>query len=565
MLHKLRSFNYSVKLSLLAVLLLTGLPVYAATDYVFANSGGNFPDVCSRYSKDVYHCSALVLGDYDTISIMPSTANAKVEIKLIVAANLEQKRIFGSHVQINADGAADLTLTGVAIELGSYSVFNADVNSLAIIIGNNSTGTGSLTSTAGAILIGSNSRFNGNITTGLVGVVTIGHGTHITGNITAMTVGAITLFDNSTVCGNITSGLLGAVVVGGVVDQVFVLNHDGNVQVSGYIKLGIPLLPLGAVTIGSGSKIGGAVTALAIIKGTGTEIKSKNVTRCKTTITICDKGTTKEIKPTDFKTTDESSSYYLGACNALACTNAPTNTQPANCTPAKPGIPAPLLPEDFTAPTTCAGDISTNSINHTTIKRATIINATTTGDAITYNSNTDAKYGEKVSGKGTMDLSEATVDRGQATGVKLTNVTLNNVYIDSTSVTGGTTTSGTITKGMITEGIDSAKNSAVRGSIESGSFTSPITNAVEVATQGRRTTGTLTNATIEDASTTTVNGVTVVDRGTITSGTITGASTFGTVTNATLTDKTITSANSCFSSGTVGQHGQLNWKEVVKP
>jgi hypothetical protein len=450
----------------------------------------------------------------------------------------------------------------VAITFGSGSVFNADVNSLAIAIGAGSTASGSLNSTAGAILIGGNSHFTGNITTGLVGIVTIGSGTHITGNITANLAGVITLFDNSTVCGNITSGLLGVVVVGGVVDQVFVLAHNGNVQVSGYIKItGLLGIPVGAVTIGSGSKIGGDVKALVITKGSNTSIgDATKVTRCGTNIIICDV-TTKIIKSTDFKNTSESSTYYLGKC-AADC-----KKTPADCTSAKP-VPPPTLPNDpFTVPTTCpAGDFSSDSINHTTVKRATIINATTTGGTLFYSSDTDTKYGEKVSGVGTMDLSEATVDRGQATDVILRGVTLNNVHVDSITATGGTTTSGSIISGVITEGTSSVKNSAVRGSIESGNFINyQTTNSAAVATQGRRTTGTsLTNANITNAHTTTVSGVTVVDGGTITSGTITNASTFGTVTNATLTDTNITDANSCFTSGTVGQHGQLNWKEVIK-
>ena len=119
----------------------------------------------------------------------------------------------------------------------------------------------------------------------------------------------------------------------------------------------------------------------------------------------------------------------------------------------------------------------------------------------------------------------------------------------------------------------------MRGSITNGLFAEVITHGTTVLTKGRRTQGGTLNATISGATITTVNGVSVVgcDRsldsmhtpctvGTITSGTMagTGVKTFGTVENATIPNVTISGSNQCFSSGTVGSRGQLNWKEVVK-
>jgi len=114
---------------------------------------------------------------------------------------------------------------------------------------------------------------------------------------------------------------------------------------------------------------------------------------------------------------------------------------------------------------------------------------------------------------------------------------------------------------MITAGTDSA-NRPVRGSIQTGYYEGVL--ADNVLTKGRRIRGTLTNATIENARTTTVNGETRIDAGTIVSGLIGNAQVFGTVENVQLSNATISNVNHCFSSGAVGNKGQLNWKEVVK-
>lgn len=223
---------------------------------------------------------------------------------------------------------------------------------------------------------------------------------------------------------------------------------------------------------------------------------------------------------------------------------------------------------------------SSATLSGLTIKRARIANVHTT-KPITFGTTTvdpsgrnTLRYGIKTPAVGEMDISGAVITGGnKATGVTLTGVTLTNVYIDTTTdcvthgepcthidVIGGTT-KGTITRGVVTGGRDE-NNNPVRGAITTGYYDAALNeNAV---TQGRRVQGTLTNATIINAQTTTVDGVTAVDQGTITAGEINDAIIFGTVVNATLSNATITNTNYCFSSGTVGNKGQLNWKEVVK-
>lgn len=237
--------------------------------------------------------------------------------------------------------------------------------------------------------------------------------------------------------------------------------------------------------------------------------------------------------------------------------------------------------------------------NGATVKRATIVNATTEGgtaDLLTYI--TRVKYGDKLRAVGTVDISNATLtSANRAIGVLLTGVTLDDVYIDTdvdyidangNPISGGThipllggttkststksdgsTTPATITSGVIVAGTDSASGNPVRGSITSAHFAGDVTNATTVLTKGRRIRGKLVNATIENARITTVSPVTIVDAGIIRAGTLEQGSTspvsaFGTVLGATLTDMTLTNSNHCFSSGTVGNKGQLNWKEVVK-
>ncbi|MDD5754805.1 MAG: hypothetical protein PHN45_08650, partial [Methylococcales bacterium] len=326
-------------------------------------------------------------------------------------------------------------------------------------------------------------------------------------------------------------------------------------------------------------------------------------------IAICENNVDKSIPKANWDGSKEGTTYYLGTC---ANTGVPLPKSPTTVcqNPLAPECIASKLPDDPSALVNqyvpvngleyCAdgGVKSDNPTTGTTIKRATIVNASTEGGTIDLvGMPTKVKYGEKAPAVGTMDISVAQMmSNNKAVGATLTGVTLDDVYIDTNvdyidasgnvvsngtyiKVTGGTTkptttkedgtiANGTIISGMITAGKDAAGN-PVRGSITSGIYADDISNADTVITKGRRTRGKITNATIENATTTTVAGKTVVDAGTITSGQVaTGstspASTFGTVTNATLTGATISKSNHCFSSGTVGSRGQLNWKEVVK-
>lgn len=319
-------------------------------------------------------------------------------------------------------------------------------------------------------------------------------------------------------------------------------------------------------------------------------------------IDICDKSQTPSdqlISISQWDGTKESSTYYLGKCVSTGGEDLP-NDPVSSCENPKLGdecIPLPLDPtakvyEVLHPPTMThyCDDGGVKSANEQltglTLKRVRLANTTTTqvldlsspidvkqdGSLSTLN----IKYGVKMAG-GEMDISNATITGGnQAYPVTLTGVTLTDVFIDTAidyidaegHVTSGTyihvlggTTSGTITNGMITAGTDSA-NHPVRGSIQTGHYEGVL--ADNVLTKGRRIRGTLTNATIENARTTTVNGETRIDAGTIVSGLIGNAQVFGTVENVQLNNATISNVNHCFSSGTVGNKGQLNWKEVVK-
>jgi hypothetical protein len=310
---------------------------------------------------------------------------------------------------------------------------------------------------------------------------------------------------------------------------------------------------------------------------------------------------------------------YAGECSVPVC---PSTNAAGNCTsplpdPKKeetlPSKPNNKVPEAIVPPTELGycddgGQRSYGaSTSGATIKRARIANAETTGGTF----ETTALVGMKVIygtlTAGTYDDTNNSCQQGYCTNKTITGATLTGAIVDiatdyvdadgyiidnnnrGIALTGGVTNptslkndgvtviNATITNGMITAGTDSDGN-PIRGSITNGGFAAPITHGTSVLTKGRRTQGTLSSATISGATITTVGGVSIVgcDRsldsmhtpctvGTITSGTMDkSAKTFGTVENATLTNATITGSNQCFSSGTVGKKGQLNWKEVVK-
>ncbi len=349
-------------------------------------------------------------------------------------------------------------------------------------------------------------------------------------------------------------------------------------------------------------------------------------------IDICDTSKTpsdQTITRSAWDPTKASETYYLGKCNAPPCDVDPvtglTLTTPANCTPplpkktdssVLPNKPDALVDEakSVNGLSTCdvvlgGGVLSGGTAQSTnvSIKRVRIANASTENGVFDTDTliGTKVKYGSKTNGA--VDISQATITRGQAKGVTITGARLEDVYIDTAndyidangnvitggswmSVRGGTTkvnttkedntiTRGVITSGMITSGKDASGN-PIRGRITHGLYEADIANQnadgtqnVNVLTQGRRTKGTLLNATITNATTTTVGGVTVVTDGTIagnddgtpiTMDSKTTTSTFGTVTNATVTGAMISNSNTCFTGGSVGSRGQLNWKEVVE-
>jgi hypothetical protein len=280
------------------------------------------------------------------------------------------------------------------------------------------------------------------------------------------------------------------------------------------------------------------------------------------------------------------------------------------CDDAMDPMPKPPYPEDperTPAPRdencTAAeggGKRSLVDVEQATVKRAKIVNATTIRGTIESKetlSDTVILYGEKVSG--TMDIRHADIVKNVATNVDMTGVTLNNVYVgitgsfdintgeftpadSSIDVSGGITNeSGTITTasgathrtgivigGLITSGA-SVAGERIRGRVVEGLYSKKEKTIMTTnLTKGRRVMGTLTGATIKGATTTTakIEGSlkTVVSGGTIDKfDELTVTSVFGTVVNAEIVDAILTDANHCFSSGTVGARGQLNWKEVI--
>ncbi len=329
------------------------------------------------------------------------------------------------------------------------------------------------------------------------------------------------------------------------------------------------------------------VNAIRMVGGVSTPDTTHGELIITDKIDICNANVNQSINRSAWIGSQESSTYYLGKCSA-------SGTSPSQ--PSALACPPDASPQYVqVAQELCAngGVKSDRSVNTVTVKQAQIVNASTVNGTV---SGTlvggKVKYGIKAEGVGTLDLSNATITPNSTTGVTLaagvtlTGVTLTNASIDVSgiactvsdsawNVLGGTTKptttttdgtiNGTIVSGMITEGKD-ASGKPIRGNVTTGTYDSNITNLNNVTTKGRRVTGTLINATITNAQTTTINGQTFVLDGTITTGEMlpNTASTFGTVFNATLTNTNVSSTNHCFTSGTVGTRGQLNWKEVVK-
>lgn len=313
-------------------------------------------------------------------------------------------------------------------------------------------------------------------------------------------------------------------------------------------------------------------------------------------IAICENNVTKSIPKTSWEPSKWGASYYLGNCDTGGSEEFPTKpcsippVEGEECTdlPLEPiAKPYEVVPPTGSFCDDGGAKNSDAELSGLTIKRARIANTTTTKaipdliqlvDVNSSNSKHPLKYGEMANGAGgTMDIRDATITGGnQAYPVTLTGVTLNNAFIDTQNdyiqngvdtnagtylkIEGGST-KGTLMQGVITAGND-ATGHPVRGSVTVGKYDGGLPD--NALTKGRRIQGTLTNATIINARTTTKHGETRIDAGEIQSGTIEDAKIFGTVVNATLTNATITETNHCFSSGTIGNKGQLNWKEVVK-
>jgi hypothetical protein len=304
-------------------------------------------------------------------------------------------------------------------------------------------------------------------------------------------------------------------------------------------------------------------------------------------LAICNNGHNEKIYDlANWDGSKEGVNYYLGNCGENTHSLA-TKPNPFPDTPQ--GLTPQATPEEN--PYCDDGGLRSNvTVKGVTIKRATIINASTDGAIVTSSLvGKFLKYGEKTSAVGTININNALIDKNSATGATLEGVTLTDAVIDidmngeafdrNTGVfspdtifikaTEGSTSPSyssskpvsTIISGVITAGTN-ANGQPIRGSVTSGRYNN---NATPSFTKSRRITGKLKDATITNAHLVTINGKTVVDSGTITAGTIEGTvSAFGTAQNAVVTGAELSESTHCFSSGTVGSKGQLNWKVVVK-
>jgi hypothetical protein len=301
--------------------------------------------------------------------------------------------------------------------------------------------------------------------------------------------------------------------------------------------------------------------------------------------------TDKTISLDEFNT-DGGNNYVLGSCATAINVNPPNNTLDS-FVPEEPGTGSECIDSEGGG----TRSIPSENITNATIKRAKIINATSKNGSTTTAQLTNKilYYGVKESG--TMNISSAKITGNVATGVTLDNVTLSDVdiYIDgqyfdagspgvpgrgfipndskAIEVLGGTTDPSSNDKTRITDGVitsGTAGEIPVRGRIVKGFY--------NVQTSAMKTLGrwvkinTITGAVITGAKTTTTKMSdgsikTVVENGDITFAnpvvTVDVVETYGTALNAKIENATISDSNSCFSSGTVGARGQLNWKEVI--
>lgn len=223
MLHKIRSFNHSVKLSLLTALLLTSLPVHAV-DYVFSSVSldARFPAGCSG-SNGNYICTGNVtIAAGDTITIEHISSPTTITFNLFVLA--------GDGFKINEGGSAtDLTLKFKdALQMGSAFIINANLEGNSYIV------------------MGADSVIHGSISTSPEGVVTTGTNTTVYGDISTQT-GVISIFANSHIHGNVSSNVVGAITV--AADSVV----DGSVTSK-----------TGAITLAFGTKVLGSVMSTLV-------------------------------------------------------------------------------------------------------------------------------------------------------------------------------------------------------------------------------------------------------------------------------------------------------------
>lgn len=231
----------------LVVGLLAAAPQLHAANYVFP---GTLPAGCSG-SGPTYSCSALTLGNNDTITINTprpatitingnfSTNNAKINaagstgnLSIVVNGTLTT----GYRAEVNANVTA-----GVVNDSGGEVKFGGDVTANAgnILLGFKTTVAGTVTSGSGSITMGNEAQIGGSVAS-TSGAVVVKYRSAVTGSVS--TNGTVTLENETTVGGSVVGGAgainvqFKAAVTGSVVSTSGSITMDNQTVAGACVK-----------------------------------------------------------------------------------------------------------------------------------------------------------------------------------------------------------------------------------------------------------------------------------------------------------------------------------------
>lgn len=231
----------------LVVGLLAAAPQLHAANYVFP---GTLPAGCSG-SGPTYSCSALTLGNNDTITINTprpatitingnfSTNNAKINaagstgnLSIVVNGTLTT----GYRAEVNANVTA-----GVVNDSGGEVKFGGDVtaNTGNILLGFKTTVAGTVTSGSGSITMGNEAQIGGSVAS-TSGAVVVKYRSAVTGSVS--TNGTVTLENETTVGGSVVGGAgainvqFKAAVTGSVVSTSGSITMDNQTVAGACVK-----------------------------------------------------------------------------------------------------------------------------------------------------------------------------------------------------------------------------------------------------------------------------------------------------------------------------------------